>query len=177
MEKHKKFLFGSKEKFAIAGKQWLDKRQTKYIFGEFYFICDNNVIGSEQTVILTTLRYSLESIILGYDYKMSSCLGKQSIENIATLLDSIYVNNYNNPAYEERVEKYETLFLTLDICESLDGTYVFLVSAESEDILLYYNKQENCISHISLPHGNVFSVFRDYIAFIDDLMRRKGLSV
>ena len=170
MAKYKEYFFGSKDKFAITGKQWLDEHQVKYIFGEFYFACDSNVIGCDQTVILSTPRYSLESIISSYDYSIANELSNQSIENISAKMYNIFVENYNNPDYEERVEKYETLFLTLDICESLDGTYVFLVSDQTKDILLYHNEKTKQLSHAFLTSGYAFSVFRDYIAFIDDLI-------
>ena len=173
MAKYKRFLFGSKEKFAIAGKQWLDENQTEYIFGQFYFICDRNLIGYMETVVLTTPSSSLESFMNRYDCKIAKDLCTQPTEKIATQLYSIYRENYDNPAYEEQTLKYEKLFLTMAICESLDGTYVFLISGENKDILTYYDQKRKRVSHMILPYGNVFSVFREYIAFIDELEQQR----
>lgn len=172
MKNYREFLFGSRESFAITGKQWLDEHQTRYIFGEFYFACGGNIIGDEQTIVLNTARISLENIMSRYDHAIAEELAEQSIENIEKQLYDICVKNYENHAYEERVERHETLFLTLNICESLDGAYLFLISSRNSDLLLYSTETANSLSHLLLPSGHVFSIFKEYIAFIDDLMKR-----
>lgn len=159
------FLCGDCAIFAITGKHW---KASSYLFGSFQFVCNGHLLGDEQTVLLSASCMNLQSVIKNYDHALAEGFVVSTAQADFERLQAVLQDEDGEDSYPiELVTRYESLLITMNLGESMDGTSMFLLASKDHDRILWKNFDEQDVNEAYCKPGYVFAVFQECIVYIE----------